>query len=240
MFFKNVILTLYMISMLSSCIVSHSNFMNDARELKPKEEILQFTAGTSARPSFEQLHRDSVAVIPTGNYSIIPVAGFNMQYQAAAKHKILGGLHAPLTLSCLGGRLGYQYTLFSNKTISWAAGGMVGAVWTKEEIRGIEIQRNINDFTHLDIFSPFTLSLNENLAFTLTPRYSLARFDVRQFYDSSKPSQSMNFEGKILSLGIHYKKLQLEGSYFFDAPLKLQIGIGWKLPLDEETPESTP
>lgn len=232
-------LLIFYTSLLSSCIVSHSNFMNDARELDPKDGILQFTAGTSATPIFEQLQRDSVAVIPSGKYNIIPVAGFNMQYQTSAKHKILGGIHAPLTLSCLGGRLGYQYTLFSNKTISWAVGGIVGAVWTKDAIRGIDIQRKINDFTHADIFSPFTWSLNENMAFTLTPRYSLARFEVRQFYDANEPSQSIRFEGKIISLGLHYKRLQIEGSYFFDAPLKMQIGMGWKLHFDEKSPEST-
>lgn len=203
--------------------------MNDARSFKPQTGEVLLTGGTGVQPEIGTIFKDTNLVEATGNFSIIPVFGFSGKYQLAEKHQLLFGAHLPITFSSVGLRLGYQYNIFSNDNIAFSIGGLAGTAFTKDSLFGSELGKPVNNFWHGDAFCPLTISVNEHLAFSLTPRYSWARFAVRQYYDMRFPIQKLYFQGKIASFGMHYKKYNAEVSYFFDAPIKWQFGLGWRL-----------
>jgi hypothetical protein len=203
--------------------------MNDARSLGKEDTELQITAGTGVQPEIKTIFKDSNTVSPTGNFTVFPVIGLTGKYQLDRKQQLLFGVHVPISFSCLGLRAGYQISIISSKYFAWALGGMLGTVFTKDSLLGSDLSKPTNNFWHGDVFNPITISFNKDFAISITPRYSLARFAVREYYDSRFPIQKLYFEGKILSLGVHNKHLNIEASYFFDAPIKFQFGIGYKI-----------
>lgn len=62
-----------------------------------------------------------------------------------------------------------------------------------------------------DIYAPISYSFNDNLTMTLTPRYTLGSFFVRNYVSDIHPQQ-YTYLAPVLTLGVKYRHLYIEAS----------------------------
>ncbi|MDP2176460.1 MAG: hypothetical protein Q8K70_11175 [Bacteroidota bacterium] len=200
---------------LPSCSVTNNIYINETTPFEDGKGVVSLGIGTGLIPKIDSVS-DNGDINFNNKISIAP--NFYLGVQGGIKNRInyRASINLPFIIGGFGQRGGAQYSFLPKESkFNFAVGIDLGFVASKDSVKilgsRIGVNPHTNGITNADIFMPFTLNINENSRFTITPRYIHQYFWIKYNVDSHK-SYSYIQSTIGLSAGLKYKSLYIEST----------------------------
>lgn len=207
--------TVYTLTILfvSSCAVTNNMYLNDATPFEKGEDQISFGIATGLMPDIDSVSENG-DIHYHNKLSMAP--NFYLGFQGGLKNKLdyRASLNLPYIIGGIGLRGGIQYSFLPKESVfNFAIGTDLGFVVSRDSIKLFGSKIGMNPYTkgitNADIFMPFTVNLNKNTRFTLTPRFIYQYFWIKNNIDL-KRSYSFSPETLAVSAGLKYKHTIIE------------------------------
>ena len=214
----NLYFKLMFFTVLASCTVTNSIYVNDPIPLERKDFEGQIGLGTGHQAVVEDVDAEG-NISFSNDFTTAPNLFFSGRYGISDQWGLRFAMHLPYVVAGLGMRAGTQYSFFpASAAVNMAFGADVGFVVAKDSLHILgsasPLNAHSNGAWHSDLFLPVSYKFSNNFRLILTGRYSFTTIYIREniHYTNAIP-----FFVRLpsLALGGRWGKFQFESSFTY-------------------------